>query len=118
MGYISRKPELDIQKIPPYKQTPADKREKQLQMMRSNVLRDEARQKFKSLIQGNICLTIKYKRCRGSADAVNIISGIADALIAIAYRDDNQIREVHYSETKGNIDEYWIQVEKSHARAR
>lgn len=110
--------DLHVREIPPYKQTPADKREKQLQMMRRNALREEACQKFKSLIQGNICLTIKYKRFRGRADAVNIIGGIADALIGIAYGDDSQIREVHYSETKGNIDEYWVQVEKSCMRTR
>lgn len=105
--------ELHIREIPPYKQTPADKREKQLQSLRRNELKKEAVKQFNSLIQGNISLEIKYNRCRGRSDSVNIIGGIADALIGIAYRDDSQIREVHYSEAKGNIDEYWVQVETS-----
>ena len=55
-------------------------------------------------------IEITYHRGKGRADSTNIIGGIADALNKIAYNDDRQIKEVHYSENKKTTDEYWVSI--------
>lgn len=105
---------LYIKEIPPYKQTPADRRERENQKIRTDALRREAESLFKTPVkEKNVRLTIKYCRCKGRSDAANIIGGVADALNGIAYDDDRQITEIHYQETKGNVDEYQVIVEEA-----
>jgi len=105
---------LHVEEIPPYKQTPADRRERENQKIRTDALRREAESQFKTPIsERNVRLTIKYCRCKGRSDAANIIGGIADALNEIAYDDDRQITEIYYQETRGNVDEYQVIVEKA-----
>ena len=104
---------LHVKEIPPYKQTPADEREKENQKMRTDVLKREARDYFRIPIsRRKVRLTIEYHRGKGRSDAANVIGGVADALNGIAYDDDNQIAEIHYRERNGNIDEYWVTVEE------
>ena len=105
---------LHVKEIPPYKQTPADSRERKNQKIRTDALRREAEKQFKTPItRKNIRLIIKYCRCKGKSDAVNVIGGIADALNRIAYEDDKQITEIHYQEMRGDIDEYHASVEEA-----
>jgi len=101
--------------LPPYKQTPANKSEKQGQARRKDQLQQVAsacrNEKFFSAKR--ILLSVKYQRARGLADAANIIGGIADALEGILYLDDNRITEVHYVEEsapEATFDEYWVEV--------
>lgn len=104
---------LQVREIPPYKQTPADRRERQNQEMRADALKVEANRQFGSLLRGNLRLTIEYHRHRGRSDAANIIGGIADALNKIAYDDDRQIVEIHYREAKGDVDWYQVVIEEA-----
>jgi Holliday junction resolvase RusA-like endonuclease len=103
---------LHVKGIPPYKQAPADRREKENQMTRIKALRREAEHTFPTPIKQSIRLTIMYRRQKGRSDAANIIGGIADALNGIAYGDDKQITQINYQETKGNVDEYQIIIEE------
>ena len=103
---------LQVKEIPPYKQTPADRHERQSQEKRANALMVEANSQFGSLLRGNVRLTIEYHRYRGRSDAANIIGGIADALNRIAYDDDRQIVEIHYREAKGDVDWYQVAIEE------
>lgn len=102
---------LHVKGIPPYKQTPADRRERENQVIRTATLRREAEHKFPTTMKQSIRLTITYRRQKGRSDALNIIGGIADALNGIAYDDDKQITEIHYQETEGSLDEYHLIVE-------
>ena len=105
--------ELYVKEIPPYKQAPADRRERENQRTRTAALRKEVQNRFTTpMRQMGVRLTITYCRHKGRSDAVNIIGGIADALNGIAYDDDKQITEIHYRETKGSIDEYHVIVEE------
>lgn len=105
---------LYVKENPPYKQTPADSSERKNQKIRTNALRREAEKQFKTPItRKNIRLIIRYCRCKGKPDAVNVIGGIADALNRIAYEDDRQITEIHYMEIRGDIDEYHVSVEEA-----
>jgi Holliday junction resolvase RusA-like endonuclease len=107
------KTKLHVKEIPPYKQTPADRREKETQRIRIKALKEEAGGKSEiSTSKKNIRLTIDYSRCKGRSDAANIIGGIADALNGIAYDDDRQITEINYQETKGSVDEYQAIIEE------
>jgi len=104
---------LHVKEIPPYKQTPADRKERVNQKIRVDALRKEAVRIFASPIrQKSVRLRIEYSRNKGRSDATNIIGGIADSLNGIAYDDDRQITEIHYEEKKGNIDEYQVIVEE------
>jgi len=104
---------LCVKEIPPYKQAPADGRERENKRIRTMALKREAKEELSIPIkQKSVRLVIWYSRLRGKSDAVNIIGGIADALNGIAYNDDRQITEIHYDETKGNIDEYQVIVEE------
>lgn len=76
-----------------------------------NNLQREARNHFKSPIEGNIKLVIKYRRYTRNYDGVNIVGGIANALEGIAYFNDRQVTEIHYSEEKGDAEEYWVEIE-------
>ncbi len=102
---------LHVREMPPYKQTPADRRERENQKKRADALREEANCQSIPPTPNNVCLTINYHRHRGRADAANIIGGIADALNNITYDDDSQIVEIHYREIKANVDEYQVVVE-------
>jgi Holliday junction resolvase RusA-like endonuclease len=104
---------LHVMGIPPYKQAPADARERENQKIRTDTLKREAKNHFRTPVsRGKVRLTIEYSRGKGKSDAANIIGGIADALNGITYRDDGQISEIHYREKSENIDEYWINVEE------
>ena len=101
---------LHVKEVPPYKQAPADQREKQLQTIRTNALREVATKEILNRLTGPVKIDIIYHRGKGRADSTNIIGGIADALNKIAYNDDRQIKEVHYSENKKTTDEYWVSI--------
>jgi Holliday junction resolvase RusA-like endonuclease len=103
---------LYIEELPPYKQTPADAREKELQEQRSQVLREAAHKAYdnQAPFKGPVELAIGYMRHDGKSDSANIVGGIADALIKVIYKDDSQIKEIRYSETTGVKDCYWIEV--------
>jgi len=102
---------LQAREIPPYKQTPAGRRERQNQEIRAHALKVEADRQFGSLLRGNVRLRIEYHRHSGRSDVANIIGGIADALNRIAYADDKQIIEIHYREVKGDVDWYQVVIE-------
>lgn len=77
-----------------------------------NALRREAKNHFKSPIPKgtNVKLIIEYSRCRRNYDGVNIVGGIANSLEGIVYLNDRQITEIYYSEKKGKVEEYWIEI--------
>jgi len=103
---------LHICEIPPYKQAPADTNERRNQMKRTEALKSAAVNEKTAPIKGKVSLTITYSRKSGRSDAANIIGGIADALNGIAYDDDKQIVEIHYSETVGSSDKYQVSIEE------
>lgn len=104
---------LHIRETPPSisQVTPSEMEEKKRFV---DALQREARNQFKSpIVKGaNVKLVIKYSRCTRNYDGVNIIGGIANALENIVYINDRQITEIHYSEEKGEAEEYWIEITK------
>lgn len=78
----------------------------------ASALQREGKNHFKSPIPKgtNVKLIIEYSRCRRNYDGVNIVGGIANALEGIAYLNDRQITEIHYSEKRGKVEEYWIEI--------
>jgi len=111
----ANKAQVHVVGLPPYKQTPADKKEKQSQEERKDRLRREV---FSHKNEGlffakKIVLSIRYQRAKGLSDAANIIGGIADALQGVLYLNDARITEIRYIENlapEGAVDEYWVEV--------
>ena len=108
--------ECHIKGIPPAKQTSADEAEKLRQEERATALRKAPYGGYTDQehppLDGNVALSITYKRGWGKSDAANIIGGIADALQRVFYLDDAQLVEINYKEERGEEDEYWIKVEE------
>jgi len=102
-----------VKEIPPYKQTPADLRERHLQTLRTKTLQEVAIREIETPLNGPVKLEITYHRGKGRSDSSNIIGGIADALNTIAYEDDRQIKILNYTEEKKSLDEYWINIERA-----
>lgn len=103
--------EISLSGIPPYKQTPANnERERQVQNERREALKKKAREICDSPSNDNLSLNITYWRHRGRADSANIIGGIADALQGVAYKNDRQIKTIHYCEKEGKGDQYTISI--------
>ena len=109
VGSTKKKIEIHVEGSPPWKQSVADKTEKQRQKERAEVLRKKAKEIYDEplTLVTDISLTIKYNRNQGRSDPCNIIGGIADTLQEIYY-DDRFIKNVQYSEHSGLKDEYWI----------
>ena len=101
--------EISILGIPPYKQIPA-KNERKAQNERREALRKKAREIFDLPNSNNVSLNIIYSRHKGKADTANIIGGIADALQGVAYKNDRQIKTIHYCEKEGKGDQYTISI--------
>ncbi len=104
---------IEINGIPPYKQTPADLKERESQIMRRGKLRQEAEKLNFQLTSKNLKIKIIYFRSKGKADAANIIGGIADALQKIIYNDDNQIKKIIYEEEKSSLDKYIVEIDEN-----
>jgi len=103
---------IEVEGIPPYKQTPADGAEATRQLERREILRQRAREEFldKPVESGRISLDITYYRHTGRSDAANIVGGIADSLEGILYVNDRMIGEIFYIEEPGKQDSYEISV--------
>lgn len=99
-----------VDSVPPYKQTPADRAERERQDTYRRALQEKAREAFANSLPfpAQCAVTIRYLRSRGQADSANIIGGILDSLQGIAFNDDRQVTEITYVEWKGNRD--WYQV--------
>lgn len=97
-----------VKGIPPYKQAPADEREKHRQLSRVEELKACARKSCGGLVAGPCSVTIRYDRCKGRADSGNIVNGVLDALEGVVYENDNQVVTIHYVEGPGEVD--WYQV--------
>ena len=105
--------EIHVIGIPPYKQAYADAKERMNQQERANALKVVATEQKCTLIKKEkVRLVITYYRCRDRSDSSNIIGGVCDALNGLAYIDDRQIDEIHYSEEKGLVDEYMIKIKE------
>lgn len=97
---------------PPYKQSPADPREKDNQRDRLESLKKIAREKLgdRSPLESSCAVHVRYIRALGASDAGNIINGILDGLQGIAFLDDRQVVEVSYKESRGTHDQYAVTV--------
>jgi hypothetical protein len=106
-----RKIEIHVESCPPWKQSAADKIEKQRQKERAELLRKKAKEVYNKplTLVTDISLKIKYKRNKGRSDPCNIIGGITDILEEV-YMDDRFITNVSYFEENGTRDEYWIVI--------
>jgi len=80
---------------PPYKQSPASKKEGKTQRIRKEILREKVKERMinKKILKGNVKLIIRYKRHNCKSDSANIIGGICDSLNKIVYEDDFQVKE-------------------------
>lgn len=102
--------QFSVKSRPPYKQTPADANERMNQQAYRTALIAEAKKHFVEPASGNLRIEINYGRARGVMDSANIIGGIADVLQGIAYINDRQLVEVHYSEQKAGDDGYAVRI--------
>ena len=97
---------------PPWKQAPADGKEKLAQQERRSLLQAEAHKALSACepAEGPVSRSITYRRAAGRSDAANIIGGIADTLEGIVYQNDRQVIEIHYVEEDAVEDEYEVTI--------
>lgn len=108
--------EFEVSAKPPYKQTPASAKEQNNQEKYKQALKKAVNSEMKTVhgewpSEGDVRLTIHYERAEGRMDATNAIGGIADTLQKIAFKNDSQIKEIHYVENKGKADKYKVMIE-------
>jgi len=99
---------------PPWKQTPADESEKKRQAKRKKALQEKAKEVFKTspLPFTPYAVLIRYSRKEGRPDSANIVGGILDGLQNIIFENDNQVKEIFYTEWQGDRDWYQVTVMK------
>ena len=108
--------EFEVIEKPPYKQSYASRNEQTNQEIYKESLKNEARnlmitKSIQMITKENVKLMIRYERANGRMDSANIIGGIADTLEGIVFVNDNQIKEIHYIENKGDKDKYKVKIE-------
>ena len=94
---------LQVEGIPPVKQTPADGIERARQAAANEALAEAVRTQLPEnrmiLRTVDLALSVRYERGRGRSDSANIIGGIADQLQRCnIYWDDAQLRRIEYAE--------------------
>jgi len=111
---------LVVDTMPPWKQTAADENEKRRQVERKKALQQKAREAFNTLPLPFIpyAVSIHYSRKEGKSDSANIIGGILDSLQNIIFQNDNQVKEIFYTEWQGDRDQYQVTVTKLVARPK
>ena len=102
--------QFSVKSKPPYNHDPADAEEKENQVKYKQACMTEAMKHFVMPVKEDLKMEVIYQRFRGRMDSANIIGGIADALNKIAYKDDIQLREIQYSELRGNEDGYSVRI--------
>lgn len=93
---------------PPYKQTPADTKEKEAQEARAEALISRAKEECEQPTPCPCFVAVRYARKEGKADGGNIVNGVLDALEATVYENDRQVVVTHYVEGPSDLD--WYQV--------
>ena len=103
---------IEVDGKPPTKQTPADPKEKEDQKQRKNIFLRKIKENHHDivLLEGNVRLDIKVHRNSFKNDSANIVGGIADILQNIAYINDKQIKQIHYTEENSDKDRYIVKV--------
>jgi len=94
---------ISIKGIPPVKSLAYSAQHKENRKRRDRLLKEAVRvakdNRQEYVLYGkDVKLGIIYRRSQGNMDSTNIIGGIADVLEGVFYKDDSQIREVHYKE--------------------
>ncbi len=102
--------QFSVKNKPPYKQNHANKDEKADQEHYKQSCIDETKKNFLSPTEGYLKIEIRYQRARGRMDSANIIGGIADALEKLVYKNDKQLKEIHYYEQTGSEDGYSVRI--------
>ncbi len=97
---------------PPYKQAPADATEREYQLERKYALQEKAREVISDYRSQDVMYSVDIRYCRhgGKSDSANNIGGILDCLQGIAFSNDKQVVEIHYTEWKGSQDWYQVTV--------
>jgi len=101
-----------VDTMPSWKQSPADESEKKRQVERKKTLQEKAREVIKTSppLLTPCAVSIRYSRKDGRSDSANIVGGILDSLENIIFENDNQVKEIFYTEWEEDKDWYQITV--------